>query len=89
MPHSETRSRRFAALYEDGSLGVEPHGVDLEKARRRLMLSSDDDTTELVEVEVRVIQSHSKPKLQAVTKHSAFCPTCHTEVFVEVPDVKA
>lgn len=86
---TEATSRRFAALYPDGSLGVEPHGVDLEKARKRLMIGSDDDDTELVEVEVRVVQSHSKPKLQTATEHSASCPTCHTEVFIEVPNVKA
>lgn len=81
----QTTNRRFAALYPDGSLGVEPAGVDLEKARKRLMINSDDDDTELVEVEIRVVLSHSKPKLQRVTEHSATCPTCNTEVFIEVP----
>jgi hypothetical protein len=78
-------SRRFAALYLDGSLGVEVEGVDLISARKRLLGSSDDDTTEIVEIELKVVKSHGTPKLQKVTEHSAICPMCKTEVFIDVP----
>lgn len=81
------RSRsRFAQLYADGALIVMPAGHDFITARKEFLASSDDDDVELLEVEITVIRSHGRPKLQAVTEHSARCPTCGDTVFVEVPD---
>jgi hypothetical protein len=57
----------------------------LKRATAELSGSNDDDDTELVQVELKVIQIFGKPKMQLVTEHSAICPTCNTEVFVEVP----
>ena len=72
--------RRFAALYSDGSFGVEAAGRDLIDARKRLLGSSDDADTEIVEVEIKVVQIHGKPKL-VTEKTSSFCtcPTCGEE----------
>jgi hypothetical protein len=78
-------SRRYARLYSDGSLGVCPDGRDLVQAREELSGSTDDADTELVEVEMRIVQTFGKPKLQIVREHSAQCPTCGTEVYIEVP----
>lgn len=78
-------SKRYARLYQDGSLSVCPEGHDLKRATAELSGSNDDDDTELVQVELKVIQIFGMPKMQLITEHSAICPTCHTEVFVEVP----
>ena len=79
------RRTRFARYYQDGSLAVEPADVDFHAARRRLRAASDDDDVEILEVEVTVIRTHGRPKMQAVTTHSARCPTCGDIVSVEVP----
>lgn len=80
------RSRtRFARVYGDGSMGIEPAGLDLIEARKRLLDSSDDDDVTIMEVEVTVIRTHGQPKLTAVREHHVACPTCGEIVHVEVP----
>ena len=88
MPDNPTPARsrsRFARLWPDGSMSVEPAGIDFFQARERLRNEGDDDEVELLEVEITVIRSHGKPKLHVVTEHSATCPCCGETVFVEVP----
>jgi hypothetical protein len=86
MPDQQTTRRtRFARLYEDGSLVVVPASRDFVAARGDLIASSDDDDTELLELEVTVIRTHGKPKLRAVREHSTTCPCCGEAVSVEVP----
>lgn len=82
----QVRRTRFARLYPDGSLGVDAGGVDFFDARRRLLGSTDDDDTELLEIEVTVIRTHGRPKMQQVREHSAVCPTCGDTVYFEVAD---
>lgn len=85
-PRTPPQSRsRFARLYSDGGIGVAAPGTDFETARRQLIESHDDPTVELLEIEITVLRSHGKPKLQAVTEHSATCPTCGETVYLEVP----
>ncbi len=80
------RSRsRFARLWPDGSMSVEPAGMDFFEARKRLRDGNDDDEVELLEIEVTVIRSHGRPKLRVATEHSATCPCCGETVFVQVP----
>lgn len=79
-------NRRLAALYADGSLGVEASCGDLETARKRLLGSCDDHATRIVEVAIRIVADHGSPPLQAATEYSALCPLWRTEVFIEVPD---
>jgi hypothetical protein len=62
-----------------------PAGASWEEARRNLLDSSDDDDTELLEIEITVIRTHGRPKLRAASSYSACCPTCGETVFVEVP----
>jgi len=79
-------SRRFGILFSDGDLCVcrEGHGID---HATKQMVHADDDAV-LVEVELRIVKKYGNPHLQAVTDHSAICPTCHTEVFIEIPKAK-
>lgn len=76
---------RYARLYADGGIAVMPAGASWEEARRNLLDSSDDDDTELLEIEITVIRTHGRPKLRAASSYSACCPTCGETVFVEVP----
>lgn len=78
-------SKRYARLYPDGSMSVCPDDKDLAQATKELSGSCDDEDTDLVQVEIRVVQMFGKPKMQIVTEHSALCPMCNTEVFIEVP----
>lgn len=83
---AEPRPRtRYARLYADGGLGVMPAGASWEEARRNLLDSSDDDDTELLEIEITVIRTHGRPKLRVARSHSVCCPTCGDVVHVEVP----
>lgn len=83
---AERRPRtRYARLYADGGLGVMPAGASWEEARRNLLDSSDDDDTELLEIEITVIRTHGRPKLRVARSHSVCCPTCGDVVHVEVP----
>lgn len=76
-------SRRFARLYGDGSLGVETPGLDLDDARKRLAGSTDDDDTEIVEVELRIVASHGKPKIKMVRQRRVTCPTCAEKIWLD------
>ncbi len=49
-------TRHFARLYNDGSLNVGRGGDAEDLAIKRLSGSTDDDDTQLVEVEVRVVR---------------------------------
>jgi len=76
---------RFARFYPDGSMVVEPPDVDLERARKSLADSSDDEDVEILEVEVTVVRRHGRPKLQAVRDHECLCPTCGERFQVSIP----
>lgn len=76
---------RYARLYADGGIAVMPAGMSWEAARQELLDSSDDDDTELLEIEITVIRTHGRPKLRMIRTHSACCPTCGEVVEVEVP----
>lgn len=78
-------SKRYARVYSDGSMGVCPDDRDLAQATKELSGSTDDEDTELVQVDIRVVKMFGKPKMQLVTDYSAICPCCATEVFIEVP----
>jgi hypothetical protein len=78
---------RYARLYPDGSLSVEAYGIDALEARDRLLLIDDDDDTEFLEVEIILIRSLGKPKLQTVRNHEAVCPTCGEQFFVDCHNV--
>lgn len=84
QPTRQSRTR-FARLYSDGGMIVLPVKYDFIEARRELLQDGDDDDVELLEVEVTVVRTHGRPKLQAVREHSARCPTCGDTVYVEVP----
>ena len=77
---------RYARLYSDGSLGVEKYGVDELEARRMLCVSDDDDTG-LLEVEIRIIRTLGKPKLQTVKDHEAQCPTCGEVFYIDCHNI--
>lgn len=77
-------SRRFGMLYSDGSMNICPDGADLVKARKELEGSSDDGDTELIEIEVKVMQTFG-PKEARVIERSVPCPCCGTEVSIEDP----
>lgn len=77
------RPTRFARLWPDGSMGVEPVNTTFEEARVRL--EAVDPDVELLEIEVVVVRTHGKPRLQLVTEHSARCPCCGEVVSIEVP----
>ncbi len=57
--------RCIARQYNDGSMNVSSSD-DVERARQLLATSYDDDDVELIEVEVTVIRSFGKPKLEVV-----------------------
>ena len=79
-------SKRYAILYETGDFNVHPDGHDEITARKWLRYDeTGDEDDKLVEVEIKVIRIiHDKnPRFQIATEHSATCPTCGTEVFME------
>lgn len=76
MPDHPKRRSRFARLYGDGSMTVLASHHDWHSARRELLASSDDDDTELLEVEISVIRTHGKPKLVVTHEREVRCPCC-------------
>jgi hypothetical protein len=74
-------SKRYAILYSDGSFNVSNDGEDLISARKRL--GNCDEEDELVQVEIKVIQTFGKPNLQIAGELSAVCDTCHSTVYFE------
>jgi hypothetical protein len=82
-------TKRFAILYSDGGFNVLNQGHDLISAQKEGMWSHSDEDTKLVEVDIKVTKIfHEKnPRFQVATEHSANCPCCGTEVFIEVPNV--
>lgn len=61
-----TAEHRYARLYSDGSFNVASSGEDRDAAVRKISGSTDDDDTQLVEVEIRVVASLGYPKLKLV-----------------------
>lgn len=84
-------SKRYAIMYHDGSFNISKSGLDLIDAPKWLGYEHADEHDKLVEVEIKVtkIINERNPGFQVATEHSANCPTCGTEVFVEVPNAKA
>ena len=78
-------SKRYAILYSDGSFNVSNEGADLIEARKRLCFNPEEED-ELVQVEIKVIRTFSKPKLQIAKELSAICDTCHSTVYFEQND---
>lgn len=86
MERVQNRRTRFARLFDGGGMIVEPPNVDFLEARRSLLESADDDDVEILEVEITVVRSHGKPRLQVAREHSVTCPTCGEEIQVAAPD---
>ncbi len=59
-------TRRYARLYNDGSLNISSEGEDVSRALHLLSGSRDDDDTQLVEIEMRIVRSLGAPKLQII-----------------------
>lgn len=78
-------SVRYAILYDDGSFNVSNEGEDLIQARKRLCLNPEEND-ELVQVEIKVIQTFGRTKLQVAKELSAICDTCHSTVYFEQND---
>lgn len=76
-------SKRYAILYDDGSFNVSSEPDDIEQAKKRLNLNEQDDGIKFVQVEIRILQTFFTKIPQIVHEHSAICPTCNTEVFIE------
>ena len=73
-------SKRYALIYTDGSMNVHAdNSVTLTEARRMLGLSGDDPDTELVEIEVKVLQRFGPKEVEKMPEHSVACPVCKTE----------
>ena len=66
-------ARRYARRYSDGSFNVASARETQEDAIRGISGSKDDDDTELVEVEIEIVASLGRPKLNIV---SDICPGC-------------
>lgn len=80
MPATRTR---FARLYGDGSISVEPAGTDFLLARKRLSEGNEDPDVKLLEIEVVVLRTHGRPHLKTVTSQVVTCPTCGEDIYVE------
>lgn len=74
---------RFARLYSDGSMGLEPAGTDFLTARERLLSSHDDADAEILEVDITVLRTHGKPKLRVARERQVTCPTCGEHIYIE------
>lgn len=86
LPTTQRRATRFARVYSDGSMMVSPADRDFDSARRDLLASADDDDVELLEVEITVVRTHGRPRLQAVRQHRCICPTCGETLELDLPD---
>jgi hypothetical protein len=71
--------RRFARRYSDGSFNVASDRQTKEEAIRAISGSTDDDDTEIVEVEVEIVASHGRPKLKIVHDTCPLCGRSHDE----------
>ena len=78
----KTRTR-FARVYPGGSMSVCPATYDFVDARDDLIGSSDDQDVELLEVEINVIRTHGRPKMQTVTEIVITCPTCGEVIYAD------
>ncbi len=76
-------AKRYARLYPDGSFNVDSGSTDLDTAIKRLSGSTDDDETQIVEVDIKVIATHGAPKLKVVREKCITCPTCSEEIYIE------
>jgi hypothetical protein len=59
-------TKRIARRYSDGSFNVSTESEDVDRARHLLNASSDDNDTELVEVDITITRSFGRPKLEVV-----------------------
>ena len=75
---------RYARLFSDGSMSLMPTGTDPIEARRELIEGHEDDDVELLEVDITMVRSLGKPKLQAVKGKHVMCPTCGEDIWVEI-----
>ena len=57
---------RYARLYSDGSFNVASESEDQVAAVAKISGSTDDDDTQLVQVEIRVVASLGYPKMKVV-----------------------
>lgn len=66
---------RYARLYDDGSYNVSGEAEDFQRAKQLLSDSRDDDDVELVQVEIQVVKSFGRPKLQVIPQSSDLLDT--------------
>jgi hypothetical protein len=64
---------RYARRYSDGSFNVSAMEDDFDIARKRLSGSTDDDDTELVQVEIEIVRTFGQPKLELVPSQVCAC----------------
>ena len=69
--------RRFARRYSDGSFNVASARETKEEAIYAISGSTDDDNTEVVEVEIEIVASHGRPKLKIVSDICSECGRPH------------
>lgn len=70
------RPTRFARLFSDGSISIEPAGTGFLEARKILCDRRDDPDTELLEIEISVVRTHGSPHIALIDDTLITCPTC-------------
>lgn len=58
--------KRFALLFNNGSLLVEPELLDIDEAKERLFRSSGDQDAELVQVEIKLVKSYGTRRMKII-----------------------
>ena len=61
-----TKMIRYARIYDDGSMNVGSGGETEEEAIKKISGSSDDDDTQLAEIEVRLVRWITRKGLTVV-----------------------
>lgn len=72
----EPHMKRFALLYDDGSLGVLTQSADLDRAMKEGDTRYECDRPEIVEIEYSIIARHGKNKAPAAGE----CQCCGQKV---------
>ena len=80
-------SLRYARLYSDGSFNVASDGEDQVAAVAKISGSTDDDDTQLVQVEIRVVASLGYPKLKAVESDPADALVAALKALLACPEI--
>lgn len=88
MTNAPVRPTRFARVYGDGSIGVEPPSVDFFTARKRLVDGRDDQDIEIVEIEMKVVRTYGRPLEYQYSERTVGCPTCGEEIQIDDPTLQ-